>query len=86
MKYIHLVCMLLLICTGIQAQHTIQLFIKHNTDHKPLSGATATIDSLHKNAVADSVGLVQFYNMPAGAHTNRRPTAPVRRDLGRYAP
>lgn len=59
---------LLLACTGIQAQHTLKLFIKNAEDKMPLSGATASIPTLNKTTIADSAGLVSFTNVPAGSH------------------
>ncbi|MEO8174576.1 MAG: TonB-dependent receptor [Sediminibacterium sp.] len=66
MKYILFTCMLLFVFTGIQAQHTIKLSIKGGEEKAPLAGASATIRTLNKTAVADSTGLVIFSNIPPG--------------------
>ncbi|MDB5210081.1 MAG: hypothetical protein JWQ30_908 [Sediminibacterium sp.] len=66
MKHILFMCMLMLVITSVQAQHTIQLSIKGGEEKLPLAGASARIGPLHKTAVADSTGLVVFSNIPAG--------------------
>jgi iron complex outermembrane receptor protein len=56
-------------CTKIYAQHTIRLSIKNSDEMRPLTGATATIVSLHKTAIADSSGIVLFNNIPGGRYS-----------------
>jgi iron complex outermembrane receptor protein len=50
------------------AQHTITLSIKKSNEKTALAGATATIVSLNKTTVADSLGIVTFTNIPAGTY------------------
>lgn len=69
MKYLLSLLMVLLASTGIYAQHTIRLFIKNSEDKALLPGATAAIKSLNQTAVSDSIGQVQFDNVPEGSHT-----------------
>lgn len=69
MKHILSVCMLLIASTGIYAQHTIRLSIKNSEEKEPLAGATATIASVNKTTVADSLGVATFANMAAGRYT-----------------
>ena len=69
MKAILSLCIVLLACTQIWAQHTIRLSIKSSEDKQPLSGATAAIQSLHKTTVADSTGLAIFTGIPNGSYT-----------------
>jgi outer membrane receptor for ferrienterochelin and colicins len=52
--------MLLFVFTGIQAQHTIKLSIKGGEEKMPLTGASATIQTLNKTMVSDSTGLCVF--------------------------
>jgi len=61
--------MLLLVYTGIHAQHTIRLAVKDKKEKTPLAGATVTIEALKKTAVADSLGRVLFNNIPEGSYT-----------------
>lgn len=68
MKYIFSVCIVLLGYTGLYAQHTFRLLIKNSKDHQPLAGASATINSINKNAVADSLGIITFTNIPTGTY------------------
>ncbi len=68
MKHILSICIVLLACTGIHAQHTIKLLIKNSEDKTPLIGATATITSLNKTTIADSSGLVIFNNIADGSY------------------
>jgi len=69
MKHILLLCIVLLAGTGIYAQHTIRLSIKSIEEKQPLAGATATITSLNKTAIADSAGTATFRDIPAGQYT-----------------
>ena len=49
------------------AQHTVKLSIK-NEERTPLAGATASINSINKIAIADSLGLATFTNVSAGSY------------------
>ena len=69
MKYILLPGIALLACTGIYAQHTISLSVKTAGEESPLTGATATIVSINKTAIADSTGLVLFNNIAEGKYS-----------------
>ncbi|MES2328265.1 MAG: TonB-dependent receptor [Bacteroidota bacterium] len=66
MKYILLTCMLLFIITDMQAQHSIKLSIKGGEEKTPLAGASASIQTLYKTMVADSIGFVIFTNILPG--------------------
>jgi iron complex outermembrane receptor protein len=66
MKYILSLCVGLFACTSLFAQHTIRLLIKNGED--PLAGATATISSINKTAVADSNGIATFENILTGRY------------------
>jgi iron complex outermembrane receptor protein len=59
----------LLACTGIYAQHTIRLSIKNSEEKEPLAGATATISTLNKTTVADSLGIATFADIAPGTYT-----------------
>ena len=61
--------MLLIVSTGIYAQHTIRLSIKNSEEKEPLAGATATISSLNKTTVADSLGIATFADIAPGTYT-----------------
>lgn len=67
MKYI-LLCIVLLASTSTFAQHTIRLSIKDSEGKQPLARATATISSLNKTTVADSLGIVTFTDLAAGTY------------------
>src|SRR6185312_446352 len=41
---------------------------KNSKDHQPLAGASATINSINKNAIADSSGVITFTNIPPGTY------------------
>jgi outer membrane receptor for ferrienterochelin and colicins len=51
------------------AQHAIILSIRSSKENTPLPGATATIILLNKSAVADSLGVASFSNIPPGAYS-----------------
>jgi iron complex outermembrane receptor protein len=69
MKHILSLCIVLLACTGIYAQHTIRLSIKNSEEKEPLAGATATISTLNKTTVADSLGIATFADIAPGTYT-----------------
>ena len=69
MKHILSLCILLIAATGIYSQHAIRLSIKNNEDKEPLSGATASIPTLNKTTISDSLGTAIFINIPAGTYT-----------------
>ena len=50
------------------AQHTIKVSIKASQERSPLPGATASITSLNKTTVADSMGIATFVNIAAGSY------------------
>ncbi len=68
MKHIFSLCMVLSICTGIYAQHTIQLSVKDKKEKNPLAGTAVTISALKKTAISDSLGRILFNNVPEGNH------------------
>ncbi len=65
MKPIFIYCIAMLCTFNIYAQHTFKAIIK-DAEKNPLQGATASIKTLNKSAVADSRGLVTLKNIPAG--------------------
>ncbi len=67
MKQIFL-CIALLAGTGLSAQQSIRLLIRSSPRKAPLPGATASIPSMHKTAVADSSGLVLLSGLGAGTY------------------
>ncbi len=67
MKNILFVGILLLCSFNILAQHSIRIAVKNSADKSALAGATATIISLKKTAVADSLGMISFSNIPQGS-------------------
>ena len=69
MKHILSLCIVLLACTGIYAQHTIRLSIKNSEEKEPLAGATATITTLNKTTAADSLGIATFADIAPGTYT-----------------
>jgi len=68
MKHILSVCIVLFLNGCLYAQYTIKLSVK-DKEKNPLPGSTATIVSLNKTAIADSMGLVVFLNLPEGIYT-----------------
>lgn len=50
------------------AQYVVTLSIKSSEGKISLRGATATIISLNKTSLADSLGIARFVNIPAGAY------------------
>lgn len=68
MKFILSLCIVLLASTSTFAQHTIRLSIKDSEGKQPLARATATISSLNKTTVADSLGIVTFTDLAAGTY------------------
>ena len=58
--------LVLLICTNIFAQNTIQLTVKDSSENTFLIGATVKISKQNMNAVTDSSGSVYFNNIPNG--------------------
>ena len=69
MRHILSLYILLFACTGIYAQHTIQLSIAHKQEKTPLAGATAIIGAIDKTAIADSAGVATFQDIAAGTYT-----------------
>lgn len=68
MKKILLLCIVVFCAFTNYAQHTITLSIKNSEDKLPLAGATATIVSLNKTTVADSLGIATFTNIAVGSY------------------
>lgn len=68
MKKILFLSIVVLCSFTTYAQHTITLSIKSSEEKTPLAGATAIISSLNKTAVADSLGIATFANIPAGTY------------------
>ncbi len=68
MKHILLLCIVLFAFTGIYAQHTIRLSIKKSEAKQSLARATATINSLNKTTIADSLGIATFANLATGTY------------------
>jgi iron complex outermembrane receptor protein len=60
----------MLLCTivDIQAQYTLRLSVKDVHSKEPLAGASVTISKLGRSAKADSLGSVNFDNVPAGTY------------------
>ncbi|HSF45944.1 MAG TPA: TonB-dependent receptor plug domain-containing protein, partial [Chitinophagaceae bacterium] len=58
------------LCTmlDIQAQHTLRLSVKDVHSKEPLAGASVTMSKLGRSAKADSLGTVNFDNIPAGTY------------------
>jgi outer membrane receptor for ferrienterochelin and colicins len=67
MKIVFLSIAMLYAFTG-NAQHIIKLFVKKSEDKTPLAGATASINSINKTAIADSTGIATFANIAAGTY------------------
>lgn len=65
MKRILFLCIAVCCAFAGHAQHTIKVTVRNN-ENIPLAGATVTIISLKKAAVADSAGLATFSDIPAG--------------------
>src|SRR4051794_22564428 len=68
MKKILVLCIVVLCAFTAYAQHTIRLYIKSNEEKRPLAGATATIVSLNRTTVADSLGMATFRDIAAGRY------------------
>lgn len=69
MKQTLLLCIVVLCAFTSYAQHTIRLFIKSSEEKTPLAGATATIPTLNKTTVADSLGIATFADIAAGTYS-----------------
>ncbi|MBN8701272.1 MAG: TonB-dependent receptor [Chitinophagales bacterium] len=65
MKFIFIYCIAMLCSFTIYAQHTFKAIIK-DAEANPLQGATASIKTLNKSAIADSNGIVTIKNIPTG--------------------
>ncbi len=68
MKHILSLCIALFVTIISNAQRTLKISIKNDADKTPLLGATVTIASLNKNAVADSSGITTFTGLPEGKY------------------
>jgi len=51
------------------AQYTIKLSIKNSEDKTALGGATASISSINKTTIADSLGIATFANIAVGTYS-----------------
>ncbi|MFN2439753.1 MAG: TonB-dependent receptor domain-containing protein [Chitinophagaceae bacterium] len=71
MKKILFLCIVVVCAFTTYAQHTITLSIKNSEEKTPLAGATATIVSLNKSTVADSLGIATFLDIAAGTYQIR---------------
>lgn len=69
MKLILSLCIVLLAGTGMYAQHTIRLSIKDSEGKELLAGGTATMSTLNKTTVADSLGIATLADIAAGTYT-----------------
>ena len=65
MKPVFIYCLATLCTFNICAQYTFKAIIK-DAEKTPLQGATASIKTLNKSAMADSSGIVILKNIPAG--------------------
>jgi outer membrane receptor for ferrienterochelin and colicins len=68
MKKILSLCTVVLCAFTTYAQHTLTLSIRSSEERTPLAGATATIVSINRTAVADSTGIAIFANIAAGRY------------------
>lgn len=68
MKKLLLLSIVMLGTYTTYAQYPIKLSIQNSEDKTPLAGATITILSANKTAVADSFGRAVFTNMAAGSY------------------
>ena len=68
MKKALFLCIVVLCAFTTYAQHTVTVSIKKSGEKTPLAGATATIVSLNKTTVADSLGIATFANIAAGSY------------------
>ncbi|HEU4901939.1 MAG TPA: TonB-dependent receptor, partial [Flavisolibacter sp.] len=68
MKKIVFLCLVALCAFTTYAQHTLTVSIRSSEERAPLAGATATIVSLTRTAVADSTGIATFANIKAGTY------------------
>ncbi len=65
MKSIFIYCIAMLCTFNIYAQYNFKIIIK-DAEANPLQGATASIKTLNKSAIADSNGIATFKNIPTG--------------------
>jgi iron complex outermembrane receptor protein len=68
MKKIIACCFTLFFTCVLHAQHIIKLRIQNKEDAAALYGASASIKTLNKTAIADSAGIVSFSNIAAGTY------------------
>lgn len=67
MRLIFLVAVSLILGITATAQHTFKAKIINKETGEPMIGATVSIETLQKTAVADSVGFVAIKNIPNGS-------------------
>ena len=65
MKFIFIYCLAMLCTFNMYAQHTFKGIIR-DAEKSPLQGATVSIKTLNKSAIADSNGFVTIKNIPTG--------------------
>lgn len=68
MKYILSLIVIVFCGTITFAQHSLSISVSHTENKIPLNGATAQIKSLKMAAVADSLGIIVFENLPEGKY------------------
>lgn len=68
MKKILLIPIVALCAFNTYAQHTLKVSIKNSEEKTPLAGATASINSIHQTALADSLGIATFTGLAAGRY------------------
>ncbi len=68
MKKLLFVSITVLLAVNTYAQHILTLSIKTSIEKTPVAGATITISSINKTAIADSSGVATFTNVAAGLY------------------
>src|SRR5688572_9153623 len=68
MQQFLLVAVSLIVSLAVSAQHTFTASIKNKQTGEPLAGTTVSIESLKKNAAADSSGIVLIKDIPPGKY------------------
>ena len=71
MKKLLFLSIIALCTSAAYTQYSVKLFIKSNESKTPLAGATVSISSINKIAIADSIGLAVFTNMAADNYNIR---------------
>jgi iron complex outermembrane receptor protein len=68
MQRLLLVVAIMISGIAASAQHIFKAKIINHESGEPLAGATVSIEALKKNAIADSLGKIIIYNIPAGKY------------------